>query len=304
MKKKTRKKIPRTSAPQIFAYQDYRPFLRDWCAHLKQTQPGFSMRAVAREAGLASGYLPMVIAGKRNISADVLERLLPRLHLTVNQQSYFKVLSQMTDSQSQDNSADALQKAQRFHDFQKYRSRESEVYRYMTKWYYVTIREMVALPEFRPDPKWIQSRLAYYIPTSEVAKALEFLIDNSFIEVKKDGTCRLTEKDISCEGSVFSVALGQYHREMLGKVAPAIDQFPSKFRNISGLTLPLSKAGFEKVKTVLARAMEELEAIAADEKNPDAIYHAGLIGIPMTSPDMETKLSTKKIQGGSADEKK
>ena len=36
--------------PEVFAYLDYRIFLKEWLAHRKVSQPGFSARDLARQA--------------------------------------------------------------------------------------------------------------------------------------------------------------------------------------------------------------------------------------------------------------
>ena len=60
--------------PDIFSYHDYRVFLKDWFEFRKQEGKGFSVRSVARDAKLGSGYLPMVLAGERNLSPKALAK--------------------------------------------------------------------------------------------------------------------------------------------------------------------------------------------------------------------------------------
>ncbi|MBC7690263.1 MAG: hypothetical protein H7222_00710, partial [Methylotenera sp.] len=56
------------SKPDIHSYHDHLKFLEDWLAYLKASQSGLSLRSLAVQAKLSSGYLPMVLSGQRILS--------------------------------------------------------------------------------------------------------------------------------------------------------------------------------------------------------------------------------------------
>ena len=57
----------------VFAYSNYREFLRDWFAQL-QSSPGFSFRSFSRIAGFNSpNFVKLVVDGKRNLSIESAE---------------------------------------------------------------------------------------------------------------------------------------------------------------------------------------------------------------------------------------
>jgi hypothetical protein len=77
----------------VFAYLDYRAFLRDYYLARKATARGFSYRSFSRRAGLKSpNYLKLVVDGARNLSTDMAERFGAACGLSDDEQRYFKDL--------------------------------------------------------------------------------------------------------------------------------------------------------------------------------------------------------------------
>ena len=84
---------PMSAAPDIFAYDDYRAFLRDFYASKKGQKRGFSLRAFSRKAGLtSSNYLKLVMDGDRNLSASMAERFADACGLREREQAYPRTL--------------------------------------------------------------------------------------------------------------------------------------------------------------------------------------------------------------------
>src|ERR1700755_1809203 len=74
----------------VFAYLDFRAFLRDHYAARKASGRGFSYRSFSRKAGLKSpNYLKLVIDGERNLSPDMAERFARACGLKDDEQRYF-----------------------------------------------------------------------------------------------------------------------------------------------------------------------------------------------------------------------
>lgn len=74
----------------VFAYLDYRAFLRDYYRARKAAGRGFSYRSFSRRAGLKSpNYLKLVVDGARNLSTDMAERFAAACGLNADEQRYF-----------------------------------------------------------------------------------------------------------------------------------------------------------------------------------------------------------------------
>ena len=71
----------KTHKPDIFLYHDHLSFLKDWIAYLKKTRTSFSMRELAKKSQIASGYIPMILSGKRELTEKAFQKIVSELHL-------------------------------------------------------------------------------------------------------------------------------------------------------------------------------------------------------------------------------
>ena len=274
---------PVASRPDIYGYHDYRVFLRDFFLYRKAMESSFSLRALCREANLASGYLPMVLSGLRSLSGKALAKLARPLGLQMPELSYLELLCTMADADSPQVRLDALERIQRFRSYRELNPREIEVYRYLTRWYYVAIREMTALEGFRADAAWIQERLRAKVPLKEIEQALEFLKSNGYLEVLPDGTAKLPQKDVQCVGGVYRIALAQFHREMLTRASDSLSHTSSEERTITGHTVAVAPEQYDEVKRILDEALTKIAQLPQSE-SPSSVYHVALAAFPLTKP--------------------
>ena len=214
--------------PDLFLYQDHLSFLKDWLAYLKASQSGFSLRYLGRQAGLASGYLPMVLSGKRLITHKALRKLMPYMFLSASEQSYLENLLSLSTSDSHEVKVDAVERMRRFPRYQKNNPQDLKVFEYLTHWYYVAIREMALNAEFKADPVWIQENLRFPVPLHEIKHALEFLLANGYLVQLPGGQVVHPEVSLNCSGEVYRVALAKFHHEIFELAAKSIERTPSE----------------------------------------------------------------------------
>jgi len=232
--------------PDVYAHHDYRAFLRAWLDYLKAHRAGFSVRALARDAGVAPGYLPMITAGKRRLSESGARKLSPHLGLRRAEQDFLRLLVIFGNARSQSDRLLALTAMRRFPAYRRANPKEAEVHEYLTHWYYVAIREMTGLADFQLSAAWIRERLRYPVEESAVRKALEFLLDNAYI---------------------------------------ALDAVPLEERFVMGYTLPIRRRDLDKAKRVIEEAVTQLQTLADRARRADSVYHIEMALFPLTRGD-------------------
>jgi uncharacterized protein (TIGR02147 family) len=272
----------KAKAPELYSYHDYRHYLRDWLEFAKASERKLTLRAVGAATGMSASYLSMILSGARNFSDVSLKQLMPILELSNPEQDYLLLLRVISDSDSQTERTQALNKLQKFSAYRNVHPKELEVYRYLSRWYYVAIREMAALPEFRLDPEWIQKRLVYPVTLQEVSRALEFLIEHQYIEKLADNRARLPQKQIDCMGGVYKIALAQFHREMFDLASQSIDVTPREKRNLTFHTFAMSENSFERLRDLLNQTHSELVNFGEKEQNLNSVYHVTLACFPLS----------------------
>lgn len=268
--------------PDLFRYHEYRQFLRDWVAYRKLGDSRVSLRWVAAQSGLSCAYLPSVLKGKRRLTQKAMNQLQPHLALTAREWEVFSLMVEAEEGSSHAERAEALSQLQRLKAYQKANPRESETFRYLTKWFYVAIRELATTKNFDPSPEAIREKLRGNLSRAQVEQALSFMKDGGFLTSQPDGTLKPAEKDIRCIGQVFRAALREFHHQMLAVVLDSLDHTPVDSHLILGHTMSIAGKDFPKVKEILEDALKRVEAFSQKETGADSVYHVGLLAAPLT----------------------
>lgn len=268
--------------PDVFRYHEHLAFLKDWIEFKKESTPGFSLRALAKEAEFSIGYLPMVLSQHRVLSHKAMLKLIPKMELNAQEKKYFQALVLLSTSDSQVSRLDALSQMKKFQSYQNENPLETEVHEYLIHWYYVAIREMAALGDFAPDPKWLQSRLKVKVSLDEIKQAFHFLTDKKYIVIGEDGKYLFQEKNLDCVGGVYRVALTQYHQEMLALAAKSITNTPSAEREILSHTFALKDQDLAEARTILQEAIQKISRLGSQHASSSEIYHAEFALFPLT----------------------
>ncbi len=145
----------RKRRPNIFTYHDYRGFLVDWVKYLEHAH-ALSLRGLAKQASVSSGYMPMVLAGIAPFRKKALAKLAPHLHLNGAEVSHLEQLRELAEAARPEARVMMLKRLQRKKRYRRQYPKEFETYRYMSAWHFVAIRELATVPDFKPDADWIQ----------------------------------------------------------------------------------------------------------------------------------------------------
>jgi len=234
----------------IYQYQDYRKFLRDFYGHKKKNNRGYSYAVFSRKAGLHSpNYLRRVIDGTRNITHRNLKKFIMGLELFKKEAQYFENLVLF-------NQADSSEvKGLYFQELKKNSQNEDSVfqadaayYDYLSKWYYVAIHEMVHLHDFSPDPQWMCKRLKNRITKTQAKKALELLEDLGFIIKAEDGRYKQAHPQLKFREEVKHIALQKFHCQVMKIAEEALVHEAFQERELSSLTLCIRKEKLSELK--------------------------------------------------------
>lgn len=278
-------RVAAQSRPNIFGYHDYRSFLQDWVVYLKGVQKGFSLRKLSQSSGVSVTYLSLVLSSQRVLSVRHASSVAKNLTLSTSEQSYFKQLVKLSESTSQVDRVAAYKQIKRFNHYAESNGKEIETFQYMSKWYYVAIRELVARPDFSADPTWIQEQLVHSVPVSEIDKAMQFLLTYGYLEKDAKGKIRQTARDVSCLSGVYNLSLNQFHKQVIELGLEAMDRVHRDRRNFSGFTFLLNEKYYSDVEKIFANArtqLQELEKRGLSEGGEKSVYHTEMMAFPMT----------------------
>jgi len=257
----------------IFKYLDYRKCLKDLYLEKKQSTTHFSFRYFARAAGFKStNYLKLIMDGARNLSQEGIRKFSKGLKLKKDEALYFENLVHMNQSKTDEEKNFYYTRLSGSKKYLNARELEREQYEYYSKWYYVAIRELVSFSDFNEDPKWIAAKLGNKLSAKEIEQTIALLIKLNILKRNKKGKLCQVDSCLTTGPEVGSLAVANFHREMLNKAAQSIEETPSEYRDISCLTIPVSEKGLVEAKKMIQKFRDELHAFLADQKDYDAVY--------------------------------
>ena len=266
----------------VFAYLDYRLFLRDCYTDLKTRQTGFSYRWFSRQAGMSSpNFLKLVIEGQRNLTSKSAEKFAIALGLNSNETSFFRDLVGFNQA---DTAAEKNRHFDRIGGYRRHRAVravERDQFEYLSRWWYPAIRELVACSSFREDDEWIAKSLVPAITAAQARQALEVLLKLGFLERAEDGSLRQGEPLLSTGPEVRSLAVGNFHRQMMERASESIELVDREMRDISGVTVALSAEAFDMFKQKIVALRQELLELSAAETNPTRVVQVNFQAFPL-----------------------
>lgn len=273
--------LPEDSRPPAVRFTDYKDFLKAYFVYLKK-EDRLDIAALAKKSRVSLESLAALVKSDTALSAAEFKRLVSNLKINDQERSYLEHLHTIAESESAQERAKAAEKLQELPAYRKQNPVDTEAWRYLTHWYYVVIREMSTLAGFKADAAWIQKRLRRIIPLGEIKKALSFLEKAGFFTINKDGSVKFQIKNMICKGGIFRLALGQFHREMLGLTSETMLDSPSDRRMIVGQTLAMSREKYKQAEQILNEAWAKVAELEAGDSSLDEIYHIGLFAVPVT----------------------
>ncbi len=269
----------------IYGYMDYRNYLRDFYELKKASQRGYSYRAFSKAAGFsAPNTLKLVIEGERNIGQAAIDQFVRGLNLKGSMAAYFATLVQMNQAKNDGEKEACFRILQQLTPQAKRRDLHADEVTYLSHWLYPVLREMVSLPEFREDPYWISRRLVGAASVNEVSQGLRFLIDAGFVVRNGD---RLVPSDnmVFSSDELRSLAIRNYHRQMLELAKHAIDTLDISEREFGALTVMLPEVAVPALKERIKQFRRDIHSWAVHtvtEADPESVVQINVQMYPVT----------------------
>lgn len=273
----------------IFEYDNYREFLKDFFAFKKQEGKSLSVRNFSRLCGFQShSFVIGVLQGKKDLSTGAIEKFVKTLKLNKDEASHFKLLVFLNQAKNSEERARYSKEIIRSRSYRKAQPLKEAQLDYFTHWYYVVIREMVKLPQFKEDPQWIASHIEPGITPKQAEEAVEQLQKLGLLNRDKTGRLIQSDSVVATADEVVSASLAHYHKEFMRKAGESIDSIPRENRDISSVTFPVSSQTAKRIKEKIQKFRMELAEEAASDSNVDTIYQLNLQLFPVTQIEEDT----------------
>ncbi len=255
----------------IFEFMDYRDFVRSFYKEQKEKNRNYSYQVFANMANLKSRtYIKLVIDGLRNLTFNMVPKFEKALHLNKIESKYFRTLISFNQSKDTYEKNRLLSELVSFKKRKFIKPLEKEKYEYYSNWYVPIIREIIALDDFKEDPKWIVEKLNNKITEKEALYAIDRLLKLNLI-TRVNGKLVQTDQNIGTHENYINLTLRKFNKTMVEKSLEYFET-PVDERELSGLIIGLSKSDFEKVREDIREFRRALLQKYSRDRNLNDVY--------------------------------
>ncbi len=266
----------------VFRYDDFKRFLRDFLVEAKTRNGHLSQRYWIDKVGAKSkGWLADVLNGRLKLSDRYLPKLAEALQLNRRETEYFEALVRFTQSNSEAERRLQLNKMLSFKELQVDLVGK-ERFDFYSDWYHPALRELLLLGAPQRDLAALGKRLQPSITAAQVRHSLELLESLGFLAKNAQGQLVTSTPLVKKDKRHRSPHLHRYLESLMDLAKQSLERFSEKERDISCITLALSEEA-------LAEAGEELKALrrrllerSAKDKRASRVYQLNLQLFPLS----------------------
>jgi uncharacterized protein (TIGR02147 family) len=268
---------------KIFKYIDYRKFLSDYYNEKKKTTHFFSYRYFSNKANIKSPvFLKQVIEGERNLTLQAIDKFIGALNLNKKEATFFRHLVQFNQSKT------AFEKQEHYSvmlsmiDYVNEHRLTADQYVYFEKWYNSAIRELICLYDFRDDGELLAKCVRPAIAARDARQSVQLLLRLNLVKKQKNGTYKQTNAAITSGSDILSLARRSFNSTMLLLARDSNESLPPEARNISGITMGISRPCYEVLLAELAAFKERVISIVNRDEESSQVYQFNFQLFPLS----------------------
>jgi uncharacterized protein (TIGR02147 family) len=273
--------------PTIFNYQDYREFLADYYKEKKKSSPCFSYQNFSRKAGFSSkSFIFNVIKGTKTLSRASVVKMCGAMGLSKTEAAYFENLvyfnqaTNFTERNFYFEKLGAIRPVTT--EASRARNLRRDQYEFYSKWYHAVIRSLIDLFPSVNEPAAFAKMVNPPLTPKQARKSIELLLRLGLVKRLPKGGYVINSKILTTGPELQSLAVQQFHLSCMDLAAAALREMPGNKRNISGLTLGISRKAYEKILTEIYLCQEKICGIAERDEGSDGVYQLNFHFFPVS----------------------
>ncbi len=287
-----RLRTPKRPRPRVDRYADYRAYLADMYAWLKEQDRKVSYRSLAEVCGFSSpGFLHLVIHGKRNLNPDsaTLGGIADGLGLSQREAKLFAALVGLNQETDPDTHNERLRKLARNRPFRENLNLDPDLLEYLGSWQAVAVRELAGNNDFRPDPVWISRQFRMRMTKQQAADALALLLRLGMLRETHCGRIEQAEAQVTTPDEVRTEVFRHYHLQMARLAQSALETLAAEERTFGAVTGRVRAADLPRVREKIHQMRKEFHAFLETLEAPeaDSVVQANFQFFPLTRSDGE-----------------
>ncbi len=265
----------------IFEHTTYRDFLKETLAKRQAQNKRYSLRAMARQLGLAPSMLSDLLKGQRQLSlmkgADVAQRL----GLGAREGEYFLLMIQREAEKVVELQAVWEERLLALNPSRQVRDVGVDAFRLIADWHHLAVLESVGLTGFEFTPANLARRLG--ITTVQAECSIALLQRLELIERDTKGGCRKTHLNILAQSPAPNQGLRRFHKQMLEKAIESVEGQTPQEKFIGSETFCFDDDQLGDLQKLANEFLDKAVALAQKSKKRDHVRHLGVQFFKLTN---------------------
>lgn len=234
----------------------------------KLRNPRYSSASFARDLGLSTALLSMILSGQRTISKKTARIVLDRFEL---ESSEVIMIRQMIDGEPLHD--------EKTRQHSEFKTLEADVFSAIADWQHFAILSLMKVRNFESSYEWIAQRLG--LSVMEARESTARLIRLGLLKVNSEGRFVRTHQHLSSTCDIPSAALRRHHRQKLEKSIEVLETIPVEYREINSFSFAMNQKNLPKAK-IFIRDFTEKMLTLLETKTSDEVYNLNVQLYPVT----------------------
>lgn len=267
----------------VTEYIDYREYLRDYYRFQKENTRHFSHRYFANKAGIkSSSFFIRVMEGRRNLTRPMIEKFIAALKLTAKEALYFKNLVLFNQARTAADKTEHYQVLRSLKGIVKESVVQASQYDYFSHWYVPVLRELVCMPSFDGNFAALAKAVIPPITAKQAKDAVQLLLKLDLVKKTGQGRYSQNQASLAADPSIRSLAVRGYTEAMLKHGLTALNSQAPSVRNISTMTLGVTREQYEVLVEELTAFKERVKQIVTESTQPTQVYELNFALFPVS----------------------
>jgi len=260
--------------------RNYRALLEENFILRQKKNPGYSLRAFARDLEMPASKLSEVLRGLCGLSSRSAAKIAKKLGLTDDQTHWFIRSVEATHGRSEMIRQRAEAELASLSGQDGFAEISLERFRAISDWYCFALMELTETEGFQSKERWIASRLG--ISVEEVRAAIRNLMEFGLLRANEKGSLVQTKEELATPSGIPSAAIRTYHGQILGKAQEALERCPVDERDYSSMTMSFSERQMVEARKMLKDFRREFNRVIQAHRGPkERVYSLAIQFFPL-----------------------
>lgn len=265
--------------PDLFAFSDYREFLKAHYEHRRKLQPAFSYRFMAARLDIDAGQLAHILQGRLHLPQRALPATLKLCRLGTLESAYFEELMRLARSRKEDEKERCRERLDALRAVVP-RELGPESAGFYAHWRHAVVRSLAGVVQAR-KAEGLASRCDPPATPAEAEESVRLLENLGLLERDPEGFLRPAQPHLTAGPQVPRDELRRWHDQVLELAGRSVDRFGVSEREVTTLTAALSEEDFGTVRGWIADFRRQAQALAGGSSDPDRVMEVCIQFFPV-----------------------